>query len=88
MPQKNQFPGRGPLGSATDAFVVTPGASELPEVPRALWVGSGGNIAVKFNGGDPVVLKNIQSGTLLSISPSHVLAAGAGTTAIDIVGLV
>lgn len=84
---RNQFPARGPLGSATEFFVITPDdEADLDQVPRAVWVGTGGDLVVIGpEGTDPVTLANIADGTLLPISPTRITEA---TTADDLVGLV
>lgn len=56
------------------------------EPPRALFVGTGGNVNVQF--GDlvtSVLFKNVASGTILWIRPSRVMSAS--TTAADMVAL-
>lgn len=84
MAPRNQYPARGSLDGASDGFAVTPGPSDLPDIPRALWVGTGGDLAVTLASGD-VILKAVPAGSLLPIKPSRVLAVG--TTAADIVAL-
>lgn len=82
MAQLDKFPARGALSSAREFFVITPhNSNDLPQVPRGIWVGTGGDIAL-----DGVVHKGVQSGTLMSVSPSKVNATG--TTATDLVGWV
>lgn len=82
MAQKDQFPGRGPFTSAREFFVIAKhDTNPLPQVPRAIWVGSGGDISL-----DGVVHKNVPSGTMLAVSPAKVDATG--TTAADLVGWV
>lgn len=85
MAQTDKYSANNALGSAREGFDITPGASELAQVPRALWVGTGGNVSLKFAGGATLVLKNVPDGTMLAVAPSHVLGA---TTAADLVGLV
>jgi hypothetical protein len=61
-------------------------AGEDQEVfPRALFVGTGGDLAVEMMSGDEVVFKNVPNGTLLPIRVRKVLVAG--TTAANILGL-
>lgn len=86
MAQRDQYPSRGALNAAREWFAITPGTDELVQVPRALWVGTGGNISLKAGSADPVTLMNVPNGYMLPVSPTHVLAAG--TTASNIVGLV
>jgi hypothetical protein len=59
-------------------------AAVLPQVPRALWVGSGGDLAVRMAGGETVILAGVPAGTLLPVRVARVLASG--TTAGDILG--
>lgn len=88
MAPRDQFPARSAGGSAREAFAVTKDDNaDLPQIPRALWVGTGGSLSVIFTPGtDPVSLTNVPNGSLLPISPSRVRSAG--TSASDIVGLV
>jgi hypothetical protein len=84
---KDQNPSRGGLSAARTFFAITPSDDDdLPEYPRAVWVGTGGDIElVGEPGADPVVLKNVADGTLLLISPTRITE---GTTASDLVGWV
>ena len=90
MPPIDQFPARTPGGSARDWFAITPHATnDLPQFPRAIWVGTGGDVAmIGPVGGSPQTFKNVPSGTLLMFSPSRILAVAGGTTAADMVGIV
>jgi hypothetical protein len=76
-------------GAARRAFAVTPDDdTELTWVPRAVYVGTGGDLAVVLMDDDEarsVVLAAVPSGSLLPISPRLVLATG--TDADDIVAL-
>lgn len=84
---RDQFPGRGALGSGREFFAITPDDEEdLIQIPRAVWVGTGGDIVVIGEAGtDAVTLANVPDGTLLPISPTRVTEA---STASDIVGIV
>ncbi|NSZ73330.1 hypothetical protein G6L74_06180 [Agrobacterium tumefaciens] len=85
MAPRNQFPSRGSLDSATDAFSIAPSDSvDLVDIPRAIWVGTGGNIALAMTSGN-VTLLNVPDGTLLPVRPSRVRVTG--TTASNMVGL-
>ncbi len=85
MAPRNQFPSRGSLDSATDAFSIAPSDSnDLADVPRAIWVGTGGNVALAMASGN-VTLQNVPDGTMLPVRPSRVRATG--TTASNMVGL-
>lgn len=72
-----------PSSPALDAFVITPGASALAVVPRALYIGVGGNITVTTYKGTTISL-DVADGTLLPLVVTHVTAA----TALGIRGLV
>jgi hypothetical protein len=84
MAQRNQFPYRGSIDGATEAFAVTKADADLAEVPRALWIGTGGDLTLRFGTSADVVIKNVPDGALLPIRPTQIRAA---TTAADIVAL-
>lgn len=69
---------RVPKGAAA----VTPSDSTVLENVRALWVGTGGDVAVTL-GGTEVVLANVADGTRIEGEFTKVLSTG--TTASDIV---
>ena len=68
---------------ALDAFTITPGASALTVVPRAIYVGTGGTITVTTWKGTTLTL-TVVDGSILPLVVTHVTAA----TATGIVGLV
>ena len=71
---------------ASHGFNVTPSdAAPLPETSRALYVGSGGALAVRMLSGETISFSGLNGGTLLPIRVTQVLAAG--TTAAAIVAL-
>lgn len=72
---------------ATRAVAVVPhDGNALAQVPKALFVGTGGNLTLRGIGGGPDVLfRNVPSGALLPFRASHVRATG--TSAADIVAL-
>lgn len=71
---------------AVDGFTVTPhDANPLTRTPRALFIGTGGNLVVTTMKGTDITLKNIASGSIVSVRVNKVKATG--TTATDIVGL-
>lgn len=71
---------------ATRSFAVTPDDDDsLPWVPRALHVGTGGNLVLRLRDDETDRTFKVQSGTLLPCRPTHIREAG--TTAADIVGL-
>lgn len=67
------------------AAVTTSDTVDLPEVARALYVGTGGDIVVVTRDGVAVTYKNFPSGGYLSTNVRRVNATT--TTATDIVAL-
>ena len=68
-------------------YAVSPSdADPLPVVPKALYVGTGGDVVLRGAGAAAdVTFRNIASGALIDVRASHVRATG--TTATDIVAL-
>jgi hypothetical protein len=56
--------------------------TDLPVVTRALYVGTGGDVAVRMLDGSVVTLSNVPSGTLLPLRIDRVLATGTSAGAI------
>lgn len=75
-----------PLGSASHAFAVTEhDTDELAQIPRALFIGTGGDLVVNMADSDTdITFKNVPSGAVLDIQVRRVKTA---TTAADIVAL-
>ncbi|MEM1050695.1 MAG: hypothetical protein AAGI28_01235 [Pseudomonadota bacterium] len=71
-----------------DWFDIAPSDDvDLSVVPKAIYVGTGGDLVVSSAGTDSeVVFRNIPSGALLDIRPAAVRETG--TTAADLVGLI
>jgi hypothetical protein len=64
---------------------VTPDDDKDLGLPRAVWVGSGGDlVAIAIGGSDPRTFLNVSDGTLLPIRPQRIMAA---TTASNILVL-
>lgn len=72
---------------ATRAAAVAPNDSnELPDIPKALFVGTGGTIVMRGAGGGPdATFKNVPNGAVLPFRPQYVRSTG--TTAADILAL-
>ena len=70
---------------ADSLAAVTPhDTNVLPNIPKALWIGTAGNISIVANDDStPVLLKNVQG--LLPVRAKIVRATG--TTAADIVAM-
>jgi hypothetical protein len=66
--------------------VVPSDTLALPDIPKALFVGTGGAIAMRgIGGGADQVWKNVQDGSILPFRAQYVRATG--TTASDILAL-
>lgn len=69
---------------ATGAFAVTPDDdTDLTELPRALYIGTEGDVAVILDG---ITLTFVAASGILPIRPSRVM--DTNTTATDIIALV
>ena len=75
------------LAPSRAPYAVTPhGTIPLLPVPKALFVGVGGQITLRgISGNTDVVFKNVASGSILDVRARFVRAIG--TTATDIVAL-
>lgn len=71
--------------AAAGASVTPSDAADLAATSRALWIGTGGDLALTLSGGDEVSLAGVPGGTLLPVRARRVRAAG--TTAAGIVAL-
>ena len=68
------------------AEAVTPSnTADLDSVPRALYVGTGGDLSVNMPDGATITFKNYPSGAFFPVRVARVNATG--TTATDIVAL-
>ena len=73
-------------GPASHGFAITPSDSALlVENTRAIYVGSGGDIAALMLSGANVLLSAVPSGSILPLRLTKIMASG--TTADNIVGL-
>lgn len=72
---------------ASSAYVITPSdVSAIDPLPRAIRVGTGGDIIIRAMGSSvDVTLKNVADGETIPIRCQYIRATG--TTATDIVGL-
>jgi hypothetical protein len=77
----------GVSAPATRAVAVVPhDVNALADVPKALFVGTGGHLVLRGSGGGgDVAFKNVADGTVLPVRALFVRATG--TTAADIVAL-
>ncbi|MGB7408966.1 MAG: hypothetical protein WA908_10710 [Pontixanthobacter sp.] len=74
-----------PGGPAHNAFAIIASATDLPFVTSAIYVGSGGDVAVvPLHSDTAVTYRNVPSGAYLTIRAKRVLSAG--TTASDLIG--
>ena len=70
---------------ASSGFAISPDDSnDLVAVTRALYIGTGGTLAVTLKSGNTVTFQNLPNGALLPIRALRVLT---GTTAAGLIGL-
>ena len=76
-----------PYAPATNAVTVTPSDTvALPDIPKGLFVGTGGTITMRgLNGQTDQLWKNVAAGSVLPFRAQYVRATG--TTAADILAL-
>lgn len=68
---------------AREGAAVSPNdATDLSVLPRALYVGQGGALAVTLADGQDIVFSGVQGGTILPVRARRVLATGTTATAI------
>lgn len=67
---------------ATRTASITPHDSNaLPDIPKAIYVGGAGDIAMRgMNGGSDQIWKNVPAGSILPFRASHVRATGTTAT--------
>lgn len=71
---------------ATRAVAVVPhDINPLPDVPKALYIGTGGTLVARGASGGDVTFKNVPEGSVLPLRAQYVRATG--TSAADIVAL-
>ncbi len=71
---------------ARDAAAVVPNdATDLPVLPRAIYVGQTGAVSVRMSGGQTAVFANAQAGSFLPIRATGINARG--TTATGLIAL-
>jgi len=70
---------------ANDWFEITPSdGTELAQIPRALYIGTGGDLVLADASGNDATFK-VLTGQILPLRPTFVRSTG--TTAEDIVGI-
>ena len=72
---------------AESAAAITPNdTNDLASIPRAIYIGTSGDLAVIPKDGDaPVVFKSVAAGSILSVRAKRLMATG--TTAGNLVAL-
>lgn len=75
------------IAPSSACFAIVPSdASDLPEVTKAIYVGTGGQVTlVPVDNQTPVSFANVPNGAILDVRVRKVLASG--TDASDMVGL-
>jgi hypothetical protein len=85
----DRFAGREPgaSGPATHGFAIVPSDGvDLPEVTRALYVGTAGALRLTLQSGAIISLAGVPGGSMLPLRVSRLHATG--TTAADLAGFV
>ncbi|WP_375285514.1 hypothetical protein [Sphingomonas sp.] len=73
----------GSSAPATRARSVTPSdVVELPFLPRAIYVGGNGDVALRGEDGADAVWRNVPAGTILPFRATMVRASGTTATAL------
>lgn len=85
MPISNTTPGLNVPCANCDAVTPADG-SNLARAARALYIGSGGAIALVTVGGDTVTFSGLLGGTILPVRTARVKSTG--TTATSIIALI
>lgn len=71
---------------ATRVLAVVPhDTNALVDIPKALFVGTGGTVTLRGLSGGDVLFKNLASGSILPVRAQYVRATG--TTAADLLAL-
>lgn len=71
---------------AREAAAIMPNdTTDLPSLPRAIYVGQTGDVSARFPGGQSAVFGNVQAGSFLPIRALGINATG--TTAAGLVAL-
>jgi hypothetical protein len=71
---------------ARDAAAIVPSdVADIPDLPRAIYVGQGGNVSARMIGGQTVLFSNAQAGSFLPIRAKGINATG--TTAANLVAI-
>ncbi|MBY5974948.1 hypothetical protein KUV28_21525 [Ferrimonas balearica] len=83
-PFANTSPGMTDSGRYHDD-VMPDDDTDLPVIPRALYVGTGGDIVIRDAAGRDRVRKNVAAGTEIAFRGVRVMATG--TTASDILAI-
>ncbi len=86
MPDPFQYVADAPSAPATRVQAVTPhDTTPLTDIPKALYVGTGGTIVLQGTSGDAASFANVADGSVLPVRARFVRASG--TTASNIVAL-
>jgi len=75
------------IAPARNCFSITPNDTVmLPVLPKAIYVGTGGNVVVRaIDGSSDVTFANVPSGSILDVRVTAIRATG--TSASNLVGL-
>lgn len=90
MADQGNFSSSGAMNPAAHAATVTPADEDLVlgddgQFTRSIYVGSGGDLAVKMAGGETVVFPAVLSGSLLPLRVSQVRTTGTTASSIIVI---
>lgn len=79
-------PGTGVM-PAFNGVEITPSATNLASIVRALYIGVAGNVVILTPASASLTFINVQAGSILPVMALAVAATASGTTAGNIIGL-
>lgn len=79
-------PGTGVM-PAFDGVEITPSATNLASIVRALFIGVAGNVVILTPASVSLTFQNLQAGSILPVMAMKVATTASGTTAGNIIGL-
>lgn len=71
-----------------DGFEITPSATNLASIVRALYIGVAGNVVILTPASTSLTFVNVQAGSILPVMCLKVYTTGSGTTAGNIIGII
>lgn len=79
MPDARNAAPTGMLGPTGEFVACTPSNIPLDPLPRAVYVGTAGDLVVIGRNNNTVTLKNVPAGSMLPIRPTFILPTSSAT---------